>query len=777
MPSKIACSCSCTVEYFDPSSKARVGKAKSLSSAIVSLKPVKRQQLARLLGTEHPTARVAICQHEESSPFQCILRIKDPKVKDSKDGAPARSFLQVLLCRSFFSVYSNFAPEGKLTLRVPKIGVQIMLSNTPAEWCCGALRLLAPMHLKRLVAKLRQRTSRQKAPPPAAPQKMRPNGIHAPRRKYTVPRRFRNRGASKSFESNSTGNISSTINHKACATKNKSSVIVDGKLIAAAPVEMKPGRSKKSWSALSPSQGENRLDNLFDSPVIVQRNKSFRKGAPLKSTRVLNLYQSSSSSADFDSVCKSAIGKSVQGDISLNYEQMEALQLLKSGRNLFITGPGGSGKSVLISACVEWAKKCGKRVHVTGTTGVAACNIGGVTLHSWSGLNTREVIAATASKFSAAKANQVVRRMRKSAVDIWHRTDLLFIDEISMLERSHLDVLDQIGQAIRQSPLPFGGIQLVLVGDFLQLPPVKSRCPPTSSASGIVRPSSFAFNSACFERLFGISRVLKGRIAGDEQDSVACVEAHVDDNTPPLGSVVMLRTVHRQGKDEQLVSLLNRARFGRVTKEDISILHNKCYKSSEVSDHCPENAIHVGWTYLCTHVSEARSRNTAELAKLPGLHHTFNAVDWQVSDAAGRALSNICRAPAKLELSIGAQVILVKTLDAASGLVNGARGVVSQFTPKTCQPVVLFDCGEERIIGPERWNIRGGRRSLQEIASRKQLPLDLAWAISIHKSQGMTLDRAVVSLSNVFECGQGYVALSRVRSLDGLRIRGSVSER
>ena len=144
-------------------------------------------------------------------------------------------------------------------------------------------------------------------------------------------------------------------------------------------------------------------------------------------------------------------------------------------------------------------------------------------------------------------------------------------------------------------------------------------------------------------------------------------------------------------------------------------------------------------------------------------------------------LDTICRAPKNLELAVGAQVILIKTIDSGSKLVNGTRGVVVRFTRKTEQPVVRFEHGVERVILPEVWTVHGGGgggggSGGGVVASRRQLPLDLAWSISVHKSQGMTLSQVSLNLSNTFEYGQGYVALSRVKSLNGLKIIGQVTK-
>ena len=262
-----------------------------------------------------------------------------------------------------------------------------------------------------------------------------------------------------------------------------------------------------------------------------------------------------------------------------------------------------------------------------------------------------------------------------------------------------------------------------------------------SRGSGVERQSdtAFAFESSCFQRLFGHRR--------------------------SLGEICLLTEVHRQGSDKSFVSLLARARKGQITNSDLARL--RACKSNDTCQNMPD----IVATHLCTHVYEARQKNKRALQRLPGMHMKFKSKDWCANPRIGKMLASSCRAPEHIELAVGAQVMLVKTIDAPSGLVNGARGIVRSFTPRTGMPVVDFENGVERTIGMERWSVDINGRQL---ASRKQLPLDLSWAISIHKAQGMTLEAAVLNLSKVFECGQGYVALSRVRSLAGLRIEGDV---
>jgi ATP-dependent DNA helicase PIF1 len=211
---------------------------------------------------------------------------------------------------------------------------------------------------------------------------------------------------------------------------------------------------------------------------------------------------------------------------------------------------------------------------------------------------------------------------------------------------------------------------------------------------------------------------------------------------------------------------------------NFQIIHGRGRKHGDDEERSEEEDHEfVKKTHLCTHVRQAATRNKKELGMLTGLHVSFKCSDFAARENVRRVLDTICRAPKNLELAVGAQVILIKTIDPSCNLVNGTRGVVVRFTRKTEQPVVRFEHGVERIILPEVWTVHGGSSGGGVVASRRQLPLDLAWAISVHKSQGMTLSRVSLNLSNTFEYGQGYVALSRVKSLKGLEIVGEISKK
>ncbi|KAK7945154.1 hypothetical protein WMY93_000882 [Mugilogobius chulae] len=351
----------------------------------------------------------------------------------------------------------------------------------------------------------------------------------------------------------------------------------------------------------------------------------------------------------------------------LNKEQAAVLSAVLSGKNVFFTGSAGTGKSFLLKRIIGSLPP--KSTYATASTGVAACHIGGTTLHSFAGIGSG----------SAPLEQCIELAQRPGVLQHWTSCRHLIIDEVSMVEAQYFDKLESVARSVRRSTEPFGGIQLIVCGDFLQLPPV---------SKGKDK-ASFCFQSRSWRKVI-----------------------HVN---------MELSEVRRQ-TDQSFISLLQAVRVGRVTEEVTSRLLHSAYHTIERDG--------ILATRLCTH------KDDVELTNQNKLH--------------------------------SCQVMLTKNLDVARGLVNGARGVVVSFdTEKHGYPRVRFLCGVTEAMKPERWVFKsGGGVHL----SRQQLPLKLAWAISIHKSQGMTLDCVEISLARVFESGQAYVALSRARSLEGLRV-------
>ena len=414
--------------------------------------------------------------------------------------------------------------------------------------------------------------------------------------------------------------------------------------------------------------------------------------------------------------------------MTLNPDQTVAFEHVRLGKNLFLTGPAGAGKSFLIQHIVEWASQAGKRVAVTALTGCAALLLGPTakTLHSWAGIglgkDSAESLCGTISKNVKAK-----RR--------WKNTEILIIDEISMMTPDLFEKLDLIGQNIRKCREPWGGLQLIVCGDFFQLPPVVRGV----GISGELGGGRFAFESPAWTAC-RLEPVLMSQIVRQTDPVFQTLLNECRVGRPSCASIELLKS--RQGLDwkKQLIKptlLFSRnAGVDAINEKNIKAL-NKPLRvfSAKTSIQRPEAD-----PVLEVPVGEQFERCVAKLD----------------SDAA--------YAPS-LELCVGAQVMLLVNKDIEAGLVNGSRGVVVEFRGDGL-PVVQFRTGDPVAIERQRWT------SNDCLAiHRDQIPLRVAYAISIHKSQGATLDCALVDIgSTIFEYGQAYVALSRVRNLESLYI-------
>ncbi|EFN75369.1 ATP-dependent DNA helicase PIF1 [Harpegnathos saltator] len=385
----------------------------------------------------------------------------------------------------------------------------------------------------------------------------------------------------------------------------------------------------------------------------------------------------------------------------LTEEQNMILNAVLNGRNVFFTGSAGTGKSFLLRKIISALPP--DVTIATASTGVAACHIGGITLHQFAGIGL--------GTGTMNRCLQLASRAASSAV--WRKTKHLVIDEISMVDGDFFDKIEAVARYVRKTERPFGGIQLILCGDFFQLPPVSKNNDE----------AKFCFQSEAWEK---------------------CVHFNYE-----------LQTVHRQ-KDEAFVRILNNIRIGRVTDDIVDTLKETAKQKIESNG--------VLATRLCSHVKEADEINEFQLSELKGETKVYTALDSDNSMAhvLDQQLASI---PSKLILKVGAQVMLLKNVSVTSGLVNGARGVVTDF--KNDIPVVQFRSGAQYDAKMEKWSIKASSGAL---VHRKQVPLKLAWAFSIHKSQGLTLDCVEMCLSRVFNAGQSYVALSRAQSLQSLRI-------
>lgn len=384
--------------------------------------------------------------------------------------------------------------------------------------------------------------------------------------------------------------------------------------------------------------------------------------------------------------------------------QKDALDILKMGYNCYITGAAGSGKTHLLNEYIKFLKNKGVNVGITASTGIAATHMGGMTIHSWSGLGVKDELTEYDLEDLESK---------KYLYDRFKNTDVLIIDEISMLHHFRLDLVERIARHLKRNQLPFGGMQIVLCGDFFQLPPV--------SRVG-ERESHFSYKSETWRKLN-----LK---------------------------ICYLEEQYRH-KDENFIKILNGIRNNKLSEDSVYCLNqrgNACLKLNSEP------------TKLHTHNINVDTINDGELNKLSGQMSTY------IMEEKGRkslieTLKKSCLAPEILRLKKGARVMFVKN-NFEEGYANGTLGKVIDCTHT---PKIMLSSG--KIISPEKvsWVVEDEGKLKATIT---QYPLRLAWAITVHKSQGMSLDAVEVDLSKSFERGMGYVALSRVKSLEGLKLVG-----
>jgi ATP-dependent exoDNAse (exonuclease V) alpha subunit len=387
--------------------------------------------------------------------------------------------------------------------------------------------------------------------------------------------------------------------------------------------------------------------------------------------------------------------------------QATALKILKLGHTTFLTGAAGSGKSYTLREYISYLRKHGVRYAVTASTGIASTHVGGTTIHAWSGIGIRQRLAGYDLEAIEEKANVYKR---------WNDTQVLIIDEVSMLHASFVDMLDKLGKHIRRNAKPFGGLQVVFTGDFFQLPPV------VRGDSEYESQEVYAFTSRAWK----------------ESKPVVCY----------------LTEQHRQ-EDDSLSNILNAIRAGEVEEDH--------YEHLREAANTPHTDDHIK---LYTHNENVDLINRKAFDALKGDTYTYEMITKGKGPIL-EALKNNCLADEVLDLKVGAKVICIKN-DAERRYVNGSMGEVVDFETDD-SPVVLLASGKRVTIKADTWRIEEDGKVKAEIC---QLPVKLAWAITVHKSQGMTLEKAEIDLSRAFASGQGYVALSRLKSLDGLHLVG-----
>lgn len=390
----------------------------------------------------------------------------------------------------------------------------------------------------------------------------------------------------------------------------------------------------------------------------------------------------------------------------LNNEQNYAYKLILEGKNIFITGGGGVGKTALLNYYITKHRK--KNLGVTSTTGTSAILINGNTIHSYLGLGTGK--KSVELLLSNIESNYFLKKR-------WKTLKILIIDEISMLSADFFDKLESLARLIRKIDKPFGGIQLILSGDFCQLSPIDSK--------------NFCFESLSWNNV--------------------------------IDNVIYLTTIIRQ-ENKEFQNCLSNIRVGKIDETTKNIINKRINAKLE-------NDFGIIPTKLFSKNINVDFTNNSELEKLTKKNKRYiypmncNFVNPKIIDKYKKNISAV----ENLELCIGCQVMLIFNMDIKNQLINGSRGVVTDFVFRNGYyiPIVRFLNGIEMEIDFNEWKIEEEEKVIGTI---KQIPLKLAYAFSIHKSQGSSLDYAIIDLLELFDFGMAYVALSRVRNLEGLSI-------
>ena len=387
--------------------------------------------------------------------------------------------------------------------------------------------------------------------------------------------------------------------------------------------------------------------------------------------------------------------------------QSQALKILKSGENVFLTGSAGAGKTYVLNQYIDYLKARKIRVAVTASTGIAATHMNGSTIHSWSGIGIKDRLTP------ADLRNMDTKKYLKKNLE---KAQVLIIDEISMLHRNQLDMVNMVLKHFKNSKSAYGDIQIIFAGDFFQLPPIGEA--PIKER--------FAFMSAAWV----------------ESDLKICY----------------LTEQYRQS-DNSLNSILNEIRAASVSQNSINLLHE-----------ASKTVLKDNWepTKLYTHNMDVDRINKAELENLAGKTKVFKA-RTKGNEKILASFKKSVQAAEIINLKVGAKVMFVKN-NPDVGYINGSLGEVIEYCDETGFPIVRLLNGKKITAAYDSWSLDDDAG--KSLVTYDQVPLRLAWAITVHKSQGMTLDAAEIDLSKTFEKGQGYVALSRLKELESLKLLG-----
>ncbi len=401
-------------------------------------------------------------------------------------------------------------------------------------------------------------------------------------------------------------------------------------------------------------------------------------------------------------------------------QQQQVIDMVREGKSVFLTGPGGTGKSEVLKYIIQQSDP--NSTYVTAMTGIAAVPLGrgAQTLHSFAGIGKGEGTAEDLHK--AVKKN-------KQARERWKTCKLLIIDEISMCPAELFEKLDSIGRSMRTYSKAFGGIQLVVSGDFYQLPPVEKKG--------------------------------NARFVFETKQWLECI---------PYSNQINFEHIYRQSETE-FRTLLNEIRIGEVSTQSFKLLQ-ACTKDLPVVDGILPTSLH------CLN-RDVDQENETRLSSLKGPIVVYNQ---QISEGADKINVEVfvkqCSAPIKISIKVGAQVVLLVNFPELQ-LSNGTRGVVERLDMPLqpggeTVPYVRFANGIGMTVARHAWRMTDKHQNV--LVTIYQIPLKLAWALTPHKAQGMTLDLVKVKFDNAWEPGQVYCALSRAKSLKGLQILGKIDK-